>query len=185
LSDGRSEGAGLVGATPAGPLAVDELAARVRAAYPDVVVARDEVTVIVARDALRACLGDLRSDAELQLGFLSCVTATDHPGADPRVWVIYELRSIERRHRLRVKVGLSEGDLRIPSITDLFPTADWQEREVYDFYGVVFDGHPDLTRILLPDDWEGFPLRKDEELGGVNTRYVGAFIPPIDERGMA
>ncbi|MEA2556677.1 MAG: NADH-quinone oxidoreductase subunit, partial [Actinomycetota bacterium] len=59
---------------------------------------------------------------------------------------------------------------------------NWLEREVFDLYGVVFDGHPDLTRILLPDDWEGHPLRKDEELGGVNTRYHGAFIPPVDTR---
>ena len=174
-----------VATSAAGPLPVDELASRVAAAYPDVVVARDEVTIVVDREALRDCLTWLRADPALQLGFLSCVTATDHPGAEPRVWVIYELRSIERRHRMRVKVGLIEGDLQVPTIVDLFPTADWQEREVFDFYGVTFDGHPDLTRILLPDDWEGFPLRKDEELGGVNTRYVGAFIPPIDERGMA
>jgi NADH-quinone oxidoreductase subunit C len=177
-------GEGIV-ATASDPLGVEDIASRVRSAYPDVVVARGEVTAIVSRDALRDCLSWLRAQPELRLAFLSCVTATDHPGAEPRVWVVYELRSIERRHRVRVKVGLPEGDLHIPTVTDLFPTADWQEREVYDFYGVVFDGHPDLTRILLPDDWEGFPLRKDEELGGVNTRYEGAFIPPVDKRGMA
>ena len=176
-----------VGAAPAeeGPLAVAAIATRVRSTFADVVVARGEATVFVDRDALRDCLTWLRSDPELRFGFLSCVTATDHPGADPRIWLVNELRSIERRHRVRVKVGLAEADLHVPTVADLFPTADWQEREVYDFYGVIFDGHPDLTRILLPDDWEGFPLRKDEELGGVNTRYVGAFIPPIDKRGMA
>ena len=186
MSD-RSLGEGPEGplATVAGPLPIEDLASRVRSVYPDVVIARGEATVIVDRDALRDCLSWLRSHPELQLGFLSCVTATDHPGDDPRMWVIYELRSIERRHRVRVKLGLSESDLHVPTVTDLFPTAEWQEREVYDFYGIVFDGHPDLTRILLPDDWEGFPLRKDEELGGVNTSYVGAFIPPIDKRGMA
>jgi NADH-quinone oxidoreductase subunit C len=81
-----------------------------------------------------------------------------------------------------VKVGLHEDDLHVPSVTGLFPTADWHERETFDFYGVVFDGHPDLRRILLPDDWEGWPLRKTEELGGVDTRYHGAFIPPVDRR---
>jgi NADH-quinone oxidoreductase subunit C len=173
-----------VGGAPvdAAPLPADELAAAIRSMYPDVVVARDEVTVVVGRSDVRDCLAWLGAEPRLQLGFLSCVTATDHPGADPRMWVVYELRSLERRHRARVKVGLSEGDLRLPTVSDLFPTADWQEREVYDFFGVTFDGHPDLTRILMPDDWEGFPLRKDEELGGVNTPYVGAFIPPVDKR---
>jgi NADH-quinone oxidoreductase subunit C len=167
------------------PMPVDDLATTIRGAYPDVVVARGEATVIVGRDDLRDCLVWLREHDELRLGFLSCVTATDHPNADPRMWLIYELRSMERRHRARVKVGLSDGDLHAPSVMDLFPTADWQEREVYDLFGVVFDGHLDLTRILLPDDWEGHPLRKSEELGGVNTAYHGAFIPPVDERGMA
>ena len=86
------------------------------------------------------------------------------------------------RQRLRVKVPLAEADLRVPSITGLFPAANWFEREVWDFFGIVFDGHPDLTRIFMPDDWEGFPLRKDEELGGVNTWFDGAFIPPVDKR---
>jgi NADH-quinone oxidoreductase subunit C len=180
-----SENGGGVPTATAGPMPVADLARRIADAYPDVVVARGEVTVVVDREALRDCLSWLRRQADLQLGWLSCVTATDHPGADPRIWLVYELRSLERRHRARVKVGLADGDLRAPTITDLFPTADWQEREVYDLFGVVFDGHPDLTRILLPDDWEGHPLRKTEELGGVNTRYVGAFIPPIDQRGMA
>jgi NADH-quinone oxidoreductase subunit C len=72
----------------------------------------------------------------------------------------------------------------VPSVTTLFPTADWHERETWDLFGVVFDGHPDLDRILLPSDWEGHPLRKDEELGGVGTSYKGAFIPPVDERTM-
>ncbi len=107
---------------------------------------------------------------------------TDWPGREPRFWVAYELFSTTHHHRLRVKVGLSEADARVPSVTSLFPTANWHEREAYDFFGIVFDGHPDLRRILLPDGWEGWPLRKDEPLGGVNTRYEGAFIPPVDRR---
>jgi NADH-quinone oxidoreductase subunit C len=157
-----------------------ELADRVRTRYPDVAIARDEVTVVVGRSELLGALGALGQ--ELGLDSLASVTATDWPGRDPRFWVAYELYSYEHRHRLRVKVGLSEDDARIPSVTDAFPTADWHERETYDFYGIVFDGHPDLRRILLPDDWEGWPLRKTEELGGVNTRFHGAFIPPVDRR---
>ena len=159
-----------------------ELADRIRGRFPDVVVARDEVTVIVDRDDLPVTLAALRDDPEIELGFLSSVTATDWPGKDPRFWVVYELRSMAHHHRARVKAGVPEDDPHVPSIAGPFPTANWQEREVFDFYGIVFDGHPDLTRILLPDGWEGHPLRKDEELGGVNTRYVGAFIPPVDRR---
>ena len=164
-------------------MSVAELAERVGALYPNVVVARDEATLTLDRDELLGALGALRDDPELRLGFLSSVTATDRPGRDPRFWVAYELYSLELRHRLRVKVGLAEVDASVPSVTPMFPTADWLERETYDFYGIVFDGHPDLRRILLPDEWEGWPLRKTEELGGVNTRYHGgAFIPPVDRR---
>ncbi len=158
------------------------LAERVRMSYPEVVVSRDEASVSVGREELLAALGSFRDDPGLRLDFLSSVTATDRPDGDPRFWVVYELSSTELHHRLRVKVGLSDEDPRLPSVTGLFPTADWHERETYDFFGVVFDGHPDLRRILLPDDWEGWPLRKTEELGGVNTRYHGAFIPPVDRR---
>ncbi|MGA9162215.1 MAG: NADH-quinone oxidoreductase subunit C [Actinomycetota bacterium] len=158
------------------------VAERVRARYPDVIVVRDEASVSLARDDLLPALEAFRGDPELRLDFLSSVTATDWPGRDPRMWVVYELWSSERRHRLRVKVGLREGDLQLPSVTGLFPTANWHEREAYDFFGIVFDGHPDLRRILLPDDWEGWPLRKTEELGGVDTRFHGAFIPPVDRR---
>jgi NADH-quinone oxidoreductase subunit C len=101
----------------------------------------------------------------------------------PALWVVYELRSTVSHHRVRVKAGLAGDDApHVPSITPMFPTANWQEREVFDFYGIVFDGHPNLTRILMPDEWEGYPLLKTEELGGVDTRYHGAFIPPVDRR---
>ena len=150
--------------------------------HPEVVVSRDEASVSVGSAELLAALGSFRDDPVLRLDFLSSVTATDRPGGDPRFWVVYELSSNELHHRLRVKVGLPDEDPRVPSVTGLFPTADWHERETYDFFGVVFDGHPDLRRILLPDDWEGWQLRKTEELGGVNTRYHGAFIPPVDRR---
>jgi NADH-quinone oxidoreductase subunit C len=161
-----------------------ELAGRLEDHLSDVWVARDEVTVVVGREELVDALIRLRDQPDLSFGFLSSVTATDHPGKEPRFWIVYELRSVEHAHRLRVKVGLSADDPQVPSVTALFPTADWHERETWDLFGIVFDGHPDLDRILLPDDWEGHPLRKDEELGGVGTQYHGAFIPPVDERTM-
>jgi NADH-quinone oxidoreductase subunit C len=161
---------------------VAELAERVRRTHPDVVVARGEATVLVDRDGLLEALRAFRDEEELRLDVLSSVTATDWPGRDPRFWVVYELSSTERHHRLRVKVGLPEDDVRVQSVTGLFPTANWHERETYDFFGVLFEGHPNLRRILLPEGWEGWPLRKTEELGGVDTRYHGASIPPVDRR---
>ena len=160
-----------------------QIAERVRVSHPDVLVARGEVTVTVDAADLIAALATFRDDGSLALDFLSSITATDHPGREPRFRVSYELSSSTHHHRLRVKVGAAEEDPRVPSVTALFPTADWHEREVFDFFGIGFDGHPDLRRILMPDDWEGWPLRKTEELGGVNTRYHGgAFIPPVDRR---
>ncbi len=159
-----------------------EVADRVRVRYPDVVVARDQASVVVGRDELLDALAFLLEDPDLGLDFLSSVAAVDRPGSDPRFWLGYELYSIAHGHRLRVKVGLPEQDPRVSSVTQRFPTADWHEREAYDFFGIVFEGHPNLTRILLPDGWEGHPLRKTEELGGVNTRYKGAFVPPVDRR---
>jgi NADH-quinone oxidoreductase subunit C len=161
---------------------VDQLAERIRRSHPDVVVARGEATVPVGRDGLLEALRAFRDDEDLRLDFLASVTATDWPGRDPRFRVVYELLSVDHHHRLRVKVGLPEDDVRVPSVTGLFPTANWHERETYDFFGVVFEGHPNLRRILLPEGWEGWPLRKTEELGGVDTRYHGAFIPPVDRR---
>jgi NADH-quinone oxidoreductase subunit C len=158
------------------------MAERLGARFPDTIEARGEVTVLVDRDDLLDSLAWLRDEADLSFGFLSSLTATDWPGKDPRFWVVYDLRSMEHDHRARVKVGLTEGDAHVSTVSEMFPTANWHEREVFDFYGITFDGHPDLTRILLPEGWEGHPLLKTEELGGVNTRYHGAFIPPVDTR---
>ena len=159
-----------------------ELAERVRPRLPDVIVARGEVAAVVDRDDLLATLGWLRSEPTLAFDFLSSVTATDWPDRTPRYWVAYELSSTSFHHRLRLRVGLPADDARLPSAVGLYPTADWHERETFDFYGIVFEGHPNLRRIMLPDGWKGHPLRKTEEMGGVNTRYRDAFIPPVDRR---
>ena len=165
-------------------MSVEDLASTVAARFPDALVARGELTTIVDADDLLGALGWLREEPSLRMDFLSSITATHWPDREPAFWIAYELRSMPLRHRMRVKVGVSAADPRVPTVTRLFPTANWHERETYDFFGIVFDGHPDLTRILLPADWEGFPLRKDEPLGGVPTWYRGATVPPIDERGM-
>jgi NADH-quinone oxidoreductase subunit C len=161
-----------------------ELAEAVRSAdRGDVVESRNEVTLVVDRSDLLGVLGSLRDDERLGLDSLSDIAATDWPGRDPRLWVAYHLYSTTHRHRLRVKVGLNEDDPHVPSVTELFPTADWLEREVFDFFGVIFDDHPDLRRIELPESWTTFPLRKDHALEGVAVRYTGgAFIPPPDQR---
>ena len=158
------------------------IAERVRTSFPDVVVARDEASVIVGRAELLGALGSFRDDPELGLDFLSSVTANDRPGRDPRFWVVYELASTDHHHRLRVKVGVSEDDPHVPSVTGVFPTADWYERETYDFFGIVYEGHHALTRIMMPDDWIGHPQRKDYPLGGIPVEYKGATIPPPDQR---
>lgn len=161
----------------------EDLAVRVRAELPETLLARGEVVAVVPRERLVPTLEGLRADPELAFDLLSQVTATDRPGRDPRFWLSYDLYSTAHRHRLRVKVGLPEADPRVPSAVGVYPTADWHEREVYDLFGVIFEGHPDLRRILLPEDWDGHPLRKTEEIGGVNTRFHGAFVPPVDRRG--
>ncbi|MGZ4110245.1 MAG: NADH-quinone oxidoreductase subunit C [Actinomycetota bacterium] len=160
----------------------EEIVERLGPRFPDAVVARGQAVLSVEREHLLDELASVRDDADLRLDFLSSVTATDWPERTPRFWLAYELYSVEHKHRLRVKVGLPDEDPRVPSVTGLFPTANFQEREVFDLFGIGFDGHPDLRRILMPEGWEGYPLRKTEELGGVNTQYKGAFIPPVDKR---
>jgi NADH-quinone oxidoreductase subunit C len=160
----------------------DEIVERLRPRFPDTILARDRAVVAVDRDALLPTLAALRDDEDLGFDFLSSVAATDWPGRAPRFWIAYELYSTAHRHRLRVRVGLPEDDPRVDSVTAPFPTATFHEREVFDLFGVTFDGHPDLRRIVMPEGWEGHPLRKTEELGGVDTQYKGAFIPPVDKR---
>jgi NADH-quinone oxidoreductase subunit C len=161
----------------------EQLAEAVRGRWPDAMLAREEVALVVDREEVLPTLAQLRDDEALAFDLFLGVTAVDWPNADPRYWLDYELYSTAHRHRIRVKVGLAADDAHVPSVTPEWPAADWHERETFDFFGVVFDGHPDLRRIMLPEGWEGHPLRKTEELGGVNTRYKhDAFIPPPDRR---
>ena len=162
----------------------EELAGRLEGEqYVDTFVARAEVTTILEPRDLIEALTWLQSEPDLAFDALDDLTATDWPDRDPRFWIVYHLHSTSHRHRLRVKVGAPGDEPHVPSATAVYPTAGAHEREVFDMMGVRFDGHPNLTRILMPDDWEGHPQRKDAGLGGVKTPYKGgAFIPPVDER---
>jgi NADH-quinone oxidoreductase subunit C len=130
---------------------------------------RGEVTVEVPREhMLRAC-EYLRDEPGLEFGLLSDVSAVDRFPMEPRFELNYHLVSIRLRHALRLRVRLHGGPApapEAPSVTPVWPTADWHEREIFDLFGVRFEGHPDLRRILLPEDWEGYPLRKDYPVEG-------------------
>lgn len=127
---------------------------------------RGELTITVERENLRRVCDFLRSDPELLFTFLSDVTGVDRFPIEPRFELNYHLLSIPRRRRLRVKARVSGQNPVIESVTSVWPTANWHEREVFDLFGVRFEGHPDLRRILLPEDWEGHPLRKDYPVEG-------------------
>jgi len=104
------------------------------------------------------------------------------PGVPRRLHVVYELTSMTYRRRIRLEVAVDVDDPHVPSAVATYPTADWQEREAWDMFGIIFDGHPGLTRILMPDDWDGHPQRKDYPLGGIPVEYKGAEIPAPDTR---
>ena len=127
---------------------------------------RGELAVVVPRERIRRACELLRSDAELQFTFLSDVSGVDRFPVEPRFEVNYHLLSLYRRERIRLKVRVPGANPVVESVTSVWPTANWHEREVFDLFGVRFEGHPDLRRILMPDNWEGHPLRKDYPVEG-------------------
>ncbi|MCC6627097.1 MAG: NADH-quinone oxidoreductase subunit C [Chloroflexi bacterium] len=135
--------------------------------------AADGLTLLVARERLVEVLTALRDDPELAFGHLSDVTAVDYLnfGRSPRFDVVYHLLSRPLRRRLRLRVPLDEDDPIVPTVTGIYPTADWLEREANDLFGIGFHGHPDQRRILLPDDFEGHPLRKDFPIGAEEIAF--------------
>jgi NADH-quinone oxidoreductase subunit C len=156
-------------------------------AYDDaierVVVDRDEVTFHVAREHLVGVMQGLRDDAALRFEMCMGVSGAHYPHETGReLHAVYPLVSVTHNRRVRVEVTCPDGDPHIPSVVSVYPGNDWHERETFDFFGIVFDGHPGLTRIEMPDDWPGHPQRKDYPLGGIPVEYKGAQIPPPDER---
>ncbi len=129
---------------------------------------RDQVTVRLHKEHYVEACRFLRDTPGLEFDFLTDLTAVDYPARPKRFDVVSHLYSMSQNHMLRVKVGVADGE-PCPTLTGVWKAANWEERECYDMFGVVFEGHPDLRRILLPEDWEGFPLRKDYPLAGYGT----------------
>ena len=133
----------------------------------EVVEALGETTIIVPREHIATICTFLKGAPGLEFNFLADVCGFDRgPEEEPRFEVNYHLFSTTKFHRVRLKVLLNEDDVHVPTVTGVWRTANWHERETYDLFGVIFDDHPDLRRILLPDDWQGHALRKDFPLRG-------------------
>lgn len=167
---------------------VDALAAALgeetfAAAVERVVVFRGQLEIEVRRAHLRTVAQALRDDPALRFELCLGVSGVHYPAdAGRELHAVYPLMSITHNRRLRLEVAAPDADPHIPSLYPVYPTTDWHERETYDFFGILFDGHPALTRIEMPDDWVGHPQRKDYPLGGIPVEYHGAKIPPPDER---
>ena len=152
-------------------------------AIEKVVIYRDEITYHVRRDHLVAFVTALRDEPGLRFEMSLGVNGVHYPHETGReLHAVYPFLSITHNKRVRVEVSVSDSDPHIPSIVAVYPTNDWHERETWDMFGIIFDGHPHLTRILMPDDWPGHPQRKDYPLGGIPVEYKGGTIPPPDQR---
>lgn len=133
----------------------------------DVIEAFNEITIVVPREHIVAACSFLKTSPDTRFDFLSDICGADRGvEEEPRFEVNYHLFSTTKHHRLRLKVLLNEEDPHVSTVTGVWRTANWHERETFDLFGVIFDGHPDLRRILLPDDWQGHALRKDFPLRG-------------------
>jgi NADH-quinone oxidoreductase subunit C len=127
---------------------------------------RDEMTIYLERSNLREACALLRDNGDCAFNFLSDVTCVDWFPAEPRFEVIYHLLSISKKERVRLKVRLNSASPAVESVTSVWPAANFFEREVFDLFGIRFNGHPYVRRLLMPEDWEGYPLRKDYPVEG-------------------
>lgn len=152
-------------------------------AIEKVVVHNGEITFFIRRHALLETVTHLRNDPELRFEFCSSISGVHFPHeTDRELHVVIHLLSMTHNRRIRVEVVAPDSDPHVPSVVSIYPTADWHERETYDFFGIIFDGHPALTRIMMPDDWPGHPQRKDYPLGGIPVEFKGGTIPAPDQR---
>jgi len=147
--------------------------------YPDALKSTDlegiEQSVTIDVNSIADVCNYLKTESELQFTSLMCLSGVDY---EDKMEVVYHLHSLLYDHKVTLKVELSRDNPKLPSVSGVWKAANWHEREAYDMFGIVFDDHPDLRRILLPDDWEGFPLRKDHV---VAEKYRGWTIRKIKE----
>lgn len=151
-------------------LLINKIKATFRNEVLDTQVFRGEVTHVIEKKALRSICNFLKTDPDLRMNYIVDVLGVDYINEVPRFEVVYHLYSIPRKLRVRLKLRVAEGET-VPSVTSIWPGADWPEREAFDMFGIVFEGHPNLKRIYLAEDWEGYPLRKDYPLRGYKDRY--------------
>jgi NADH-quinone oxidoreductase subunit C len=147
------------------------------------VVYRGQLTIHVPREHLVSVAKTLRDDPALRFEMCLGVTGVHFPEESGReLHSVTGLLSITHNRRIRLETTAPDVDPHIPSLFEVYPTVDWHEREAWDMFGIVYDGHPSLTRILMPDDWLGHPQRKDYPLGGIPVEFKGAQIPAPDQR---
>ena len=166
----------------------DDVADDLERAYPEfssaierVVVDRGELTLHIKREKLLEVAMILRDSLKFEM--CMGVSGVHYPNNVGRELVaVYPLLSITNNRRIRLEVTVADSDAHIPSLVEVWAGNNWHERETFDMFGIIFDGHPGLTRILMPDDWQGHPQRKDYALGGIPVEYKGATIPAPDNR---
>lgn len=171
-------------------IVADELAASLKdfgttweKAIEKIVIANKEMTIYVNASELPAVAKTLRDEPGLRFELCLGVSGVHYPKHEGKeLHAVYHFRSITHGRTVRVEVTAPDSNPHIPSIVSVYPTNDWHERETFDFFGIIFDGHPHLTRIQMPDDWQGHPQRKDYPLGGIPVEYKGATIPSPDQR---
>jgi NADH-quinone oxidoreductase subunit C len=137
----------------------------------DIIEFRDEVTVVIPADRLLQIARFCHDHPDMDFNRFSGLTCVDHYPREPRFHLNYNLHAVRKNHRIRLRVLWADGEEDVPSVTGIWPSANWFEREAFDLFGVMFEGHPDLRRLLMPDDWDGHPLRKDYPLGYETVQF--------------
>ena len=168
----------------------DEVADELERAYPEfsdaiekAVVDRGELTLHIKREKLFETAMKLRDTQSLRFEICLGVSGVHYPEDKNReLHAVYPLLSMTHNRRIRLEVSAPDSDPHIPSVVEVWAGNNWHERETWDMFGIIFDGHPGLTRILMPDDWPGHPQRKDYPLGGIPVEYKGATVPAPSER---